>query len=91
MHWGCKFKVLSNCAGLTLKVSCVLTLLLRLMRGCTCSRPLRDLLTAGWEMEQARLAEVGLPVRATARNTATWASEKGTFTSGATMTEAGSA
>ncbi|KAA6424394.1 MAG: hypothetical protein FRX49_05606 [Trebouxia sp. A1-2] len=42
-------------------------------------------------MEQARLADVGLPVRATARNTATWASEKGTFTSGATMTDAATA
>lgn len=39
-------------------------------------------------MEQARLAEMVLPVRATARNTATWAREKGTFTSGATMTDA---
>ena len=42
-------------------------------------------------MQQARLADVGLPVRATARKTATWASEKGTFTSGATMTDAATA
>ena len=40
-------------------------------------------------MERSRLAEVVLPVRATARKTSTWEREKGTFTSGATMTEPG--
>ena len=55
----------------------------------TCSRPLSDLLTAGWEMERAKLAEMWLPVRATAKKTSTWEREKGTFTSGATMTEPG--
>lgn len=55
----------------------------------TCSRPLSDLLIAGWEMERATLAEMWLPVRATARKTSTWEREKGTFTSGATMTEPG--
>lgn len=48
----------------------------------TCSRPLRDLLTAGCEMLSARAADVTLPVRATVSSAASCESVKGSLSSG---------